>query len=51
MGEGCYKVLILVVLLEERLCEKICLPAFLERNLVFVYCVMLALESPSSVSS
>lgn len=40
VGKACYKVIILVVLLEERLCQKICLPAFLERSLVFVYCVL-----------
>lgn len=44
--KACYKVIIFVVLLEERLCQKVPLLTFVERSLLFVYCVLLALESP-----
>lgn len=51
MGKGCSKVIILVGLLEEEVCQKAHLVAFLERNLVFIYLVLLALEpSPLSVA-
>jgi len=36
MGKGWYKVIALMVLLEERLCEEVRLPALLERRLVFI---------------
>lgn len=50
MGKDCYKVLMLVVLLKERLSENM-FAGISWKNLIFVYCVMLALEPPPSVCS